>query len=80
VRHFPRARLAPSAEARFRQLFGVRARWTRDALLPFLEPLAGRGDQAWHVKLDDLLVQHARVTVAAPGAGAGAAQRLFSAR
>ena len=69
VRSFPQWRLHHEPGKRFRQLFAVRARWTKEDITPFLEGICN-----FETKLDDLLVAHARMTIGQDGA------RFFSTR
>jgi hypothetical protein len=69
VQSFPQWRLHYEPGKRFRQLFAVRARWTKEDIRPFLEGICN-----FETKLDDLLVAHARMTIGQDGA------RFFSAR
>ena len=49
--------LSSEPKARFRQLFQLRASWSREELLPYVRDLVGPGQSA-----DQLLLKHTRVT------------------
>lgn len=58
-RYFPHGDLPPDPESRFKLLFGERAKWAKDELDPYLEPLVAPG-----VTIPGLLIKFTRSIVA----------------
>jgi sister chromatid cohesion protein DCC1 len=75
VIYFPAPKLPMQPQARFKELFAVKQRWTFEEIQPYLADLVGGS-----ITEQQLLLAHARTVIQKPPPGQKESVKLYSAR
>jgi sister chromatid cohesion protein DCC1 len=75
LQYFPASRLPLQPQARFKDLFATKQRWSFDEIQPYLADLVGGS-----ITEQQLLLQHSRTVISKPLPGQKESVKMYSAR